>query len=74
MFVVCSTAGEGAAGNASLALREVLTSTPWPAFAQGACAGAREAIVNSFAGAAMNPFSSSNNVSVCATIGITGTS
>ena len=60
----------GALGNASSALFETCTSTPWLAPAHGACAGALLTIDVNLPGAAAHPFDLSNNVSVCATNGI----
>jgi hypothetical protein len=59
---VASTAGLGAAGNSELALLLVLTSTPCPAFAQGAWAGALDTVVCSLPGAATYPFDESYRV------------
>ena len=62
-----AAAGVGGAGNPALALVVTLTSTPWPALAHGACAGARLTIDNKYPGAAAYPLLLSPSVSVCAT-------
>jgi hypothetical protein len=73
VFVVLfasATGALGAAGSSLLALFVTFTFTPCPAADQGACAGALLVILSNFPGAAANPLTESNSVSVCATIGI----
>ena len=63
---VAATAEFGAGGSEAPASIFVFTSTPCPAFAQGACAGALLTIVSNLPGAAIKPFCLSYKVSVCA--------